>query len=107
MPTLAHVLIADLNCETSADVPYLFKKAGCEVSIFCPKNSWLTKNKQWDHWIESPSQCNQNFSKKLQKLVKDHSYDWVILGNDDIILAARQNIKDLNLAKKNSSYFKA
>lgn len=94
------VLIADTHCEISLEMPYLFHRAGCEVHVFCPKGSWLLRNKYWNHWFEASRKEEAAYAEELAELVKAQDYDWVVLGDDDAIRFANRAIHDVGLARK-------
>ncbi len=92
---IAEFIISDIVTE----IPYLFSKVGCTVEVFCPKESFLLKNKYWSNWLESPY-SSKEFSEKLQKVVTENSYDWIILANDQTIRLINESISDDLLARK-------
>src|SRR5690242_7083978 len=79
------VLIVDgANWPSLAEIPRLFKKAGCVVHVFCKKTSWLVGNSYYDKWFEcNPS--DRHFEKKLTELIKASNYDFVLLGDDKVL----------------------
>jgi hypothetical protein len=40
--------------DTLAEVPFMFKTAGCEADLFCSAESWLLSNKYHGTWYPSP-----------------------------------------------------
>jgi len=94
------VLIADTHCEISMEMPYLFHRAGCEVHVFCPRGSWLLRNRYWDRWFEASRKEEAIYAAELAELVKAQKYDWVVLGDDDAIRFANRGIRDASLACK-------
>lgn len=94
------VLLADFaNSDISAEIPYLFKKAGCLVDIFCNKESWLLKNSQWDKWVPSPT--NEDlYAKQLQQLASSLNYDWIVLADDAALRIMNGATANPVLAKK-------
>jgi len=98
---LYKVLIAEYaNTDITAEIPYLFKRAGCVVDVFCTKESWLLKGSYWDNWLNSEAPNPENFAKQLEEVVSRGNYDWVILGDDDTIRVMNQAITDPALAQK-------
>ena len=94
------VLIADTYSPVSMEIPHLFKKAGCEVDIFCFKNSWLKKNNCWNNWFEAGNIQDGTYARRLQALVEKGDYSWVVLSDDEAIRVANEAICNENLAKK-------
>ncbi len=59
------ILIGSLdNWDSCAEVPYIFKKAGCAVDVYCRKGDWLRMNWYHDLWFESPENT-ELFLKEL------------------------------------------
>lgn len=81
------VLVACLeNWDTLMELPFVLKKGGCTVDVFCSKDSWLLKNQYYNNWIESPSDVDQYQQQLLQiSLDKDADYHWVILGDEKLL----------------------
>jgi hypothetical protein len=95
------ILIADYkNADVSANVPYLFKKAGCEVEVFCSSQSWLLKNRNWDIWHNVVSRNHFDYSRQLQRLIQDNNYDDVVLTDDYVIRIMNDTITDQIVFKK-------
>ncbi|MEJ0053305.1 MAG: hypothetical protein WDN10_01065 [bacterium] len=97
---MLRVLIADYkNADISAEIPYLFKKAGCEVDVYCRKGSWLLKNRSWDRWHEAASDPAE-YAKGLIARVENASYDWIILTDDPVLRIMNDRIGDDSAALK-------
>lgn len=88
------VLIACYNeWDTSSEIPYLLKKANCQVDIFCSSASWLLSSHYYDRWHESPKPLNL-YIQELTDLVKKNEYNWVILADDPLIKHLNENIDE-------------
>ncbi len=72
------------NWDSCAEVPFMLKKGGCTVDVFCSNKSWLISNKYYDNRIESPVEL-VHYRKVLIDLVDKNKYDWVILADDGLI----------------------
>ena len=80
--------------DSSAEIPYLLKKAGCKVDIFCSDNSWLLSNKYYDKWIPIELGNVDLFAKKLIELANTNEYQWIILTDDIAIDLMNKKIVD-------------
>ena len=87
------------NWDTTSEIPYLLKKSGCNVDVYCSKKSWLLSNKYYENWIESNSD-EETYLNQLIELVKKNNYEWVILGDDLLIKKSNDFIKDEEVFKK-------
>jgi glutathione synthase/RimK-type ligase-like ATP-grasp enzyme len=95
---LYKVLIADYaNSDITAEIPYLFKIAGCSADVFCFKESWLLKNSFYNKW-HNPAR--EDYAKQLQELVKQNNYDWVVLADDATVRLMDAAVTDPVLAQK-------
>lgn len=81
------------NWETLAELPYVLKKGGCHVEIYCSPKSWLLSNRYYDKWIESHEELDV-YREELLKTVQSNKYDWVILGDDLIIKYMNEVVPD-------------
>ena len=70
--------------DTLAEVPFMLKNAGCQVDVYCGPNSWLLSNNYHDQWLPSQPGLDE-FRDGLMDIVRQSSYDWVILGDDPLI----------------------
>ena len=86
------------NWDTTSEIPYLLKKSGCNVDVYCSKKSWLLSNKYYENWIESNSD-EETYLNQLIELVKKNNYEWVILGDD--LLIKKSNDSHFFLTKNN------
>jgi predicted ATP-grasp superfamily ATP-dependent carboligase len=81
--------------DSLAEIPYMFKKAGCNVDVFCSSHSWLRTNQFHDKWIET-SENEDEFRSNLLNLVgkdPDH-YNWIVLLDDATIKLMNECIDD-------------
>ena len=87
------------NWDTPAEMPFLLKKSGCTVEVYCSPKSWLLSNSFHDKWI--PSNPDQEiFLEELTILVKKENYDWIILASDLLINYMNAFVHDEELFKK-------
>jgi len=73
--------------DSSAEVPFLYKRAGCEVHVFCHASSWLLSNRFYDKWIDSGPDDEDIFKAKLIELIKAdlNYYDKIVMTDDATI----------------------
>ena len=84
------------NWDSCAEVPYLLKMAGCNVDVYCSKNSWLLSNSYYDNWI--PTEKDEKiYASNLENLVKKNNYDWVVLTDDVVINLMNNNLIEVSL----------
>ena len=81
------------NWDTTAEIPFLFKKAGCSVDIYCSNKSWLLSNSYYVNWIESDSDEN-NYADTLISFANKNWYDWIVLADDLVINLLNNKIVD-------------
>jgi hypothetical protein len=79
--------------DATAEVPFILKKAGCSVDVFCTKESWLISNKYYDNWIDA-GDGNQFNKEKFLSVIEKNNYQWIILGDDILINYMNQEIQD-------------
>jgi len=87
--------------DATAEIPFMFKRAGCKVDIFCASHSWLRSNRFHDKWIETTEDPTE-FKTKLLKIVEedfDH-YDWIVLLDDAAVKLMNEAIDSEKLFKK-------
>lgn len=72
------------NWDACAETPFILKKAGCHVSVYCSAKSWLLANSFHDVWYESATSLD-TYRAGLINLVKSADFDWVILTDDALI----------------------
>ena len=93
-PFTPKVLIAEsTNWVTGAELPFLFKTAGCAVDIFCKERSWLETNSFYNKRISFNSQI-ECFELKLLELIKEADYDWIILADDPLLHRMNNHVMD-------------
>jgi len=87
--------------DSTGEIPFMFKRAGCKVDVFCDHASWLLSNKYYDDWIKS-SDDPETFKNELIALVeKDPEYyDWVVLLEDISIKLLNDSVTEERLFKK-------
>ena len=87
--------------DSTGEIPFMFKRAGCKVDVFCDHASWLLSNKYYDDWIKS-SDDPETFKNELIALVeKDPEYyDWVVLLEDISIKLLNESVTEEWLFKK-------
>ena len=91
----SRVLLSDFRQpDISAEIPFLFKRAGCTVELYCAQSSWLRKNSYFDTWHEADTSSKEAYAKGLAELVGNTPYDWVVLTEDEAIEAANTYIKN-------------
>jgi hypothetical protein len=79
------VLIACFSkWDTSVELPYILKRAGCIVDVYCYADSWFLSNSYYDNWIES-NLDKDSYMLDLIELVKSSNYQLVILADDPLI----------------------
>lgn len=95
-----NILIASLdNWDSCAEVPYIFKKAGCQVDVYCRKGDWLQTNRFHDHWIEAPLD-NELFLEQFLTLANTEKYALIILTDEPLLKGLSEIINDECVFKK-------
>lgn len=93
------VLLSDLDgSDISAEIPYLFTKAGCTVEVFCTADSWLLKGSYTTVWHKTEAKDPKSYAKELVGLLSTHSFDWIVLTNDYALRAINDHVTDDELA---------
>jgi len=94
------VLLADWSdSEVTAELPHLFKQAGCVVDVFCSQNSWLIKNSNWDNHIPSLGLSMQRYAEKIHSLASTKKYDWIVLVDDMTLGIVNSFLGDDDIAR--------
>jgi hypothetical protein len=94
------VLIASLdNWDSCSEIPYIFKKAGFIVDVFCGKNFWLKSNNYYDTWIESPNDIDSNINLFLETIGK-FNYKIIVITDEPLLKHLNEIIKSDDLFKK-------
>ncbi len=93
------VLIADYkNSDAVSRIPYVFKKAGCAVEVFCDYNSWLLKTSHTDLRHVVSRMPAEQYAAQLQELITSQRYGLVVLGDDHVIRLMNDAIPDTTIA---------
>lgn len=93
------VLLSDFRQpDISAEIPFLFKRAGCTVELYCAESSWLRKNSYFDVWHKAERSSGEAYAKGLAELVAFTHYDWIVLTEDEAIEAANTYITNKEIA---------
>lgn len=88
------VLIASFdNWDSCAEVPYIYKKAGCNVDVYCRKDGWLQTNRFHDQWIEAPSDAT-SFLKIFWNLINTTDYSLIVLTDEPLLKILNETIED-------------
>jgi hypothetical protein len=90
------LLVSKFNWDAPAEMPYVFAKAGCEVDVFSPPESWLSSNSFFKNHIIA-SLDDLEFLNELIALINQAKYDWILLTEDPLIELVKREIKDENL----------
>ena len=90
------LLVSRYNWDTSAEVPYIFNKAGFKIAIYCPASSWLSYNSYYHSHYVAPED-EESFLSQLEFLLKEHKFDWVILTEDPLIDLIKRKIHQVGL----------
>jgi hypothetical protein len=85
--------------DTCSELPYILKKGGCTVDIFCAPDSWLLANSYYDNWIDAGI-GDLIYKERLVDLVANVKYDWVLLGDDLLINFMNKQIVEKELFLK-------
>jgi hypothetical protein len=93
------LLACHSNWDTASEMPFLLKKSGCIVEVYCSPKSWLLSNCFYDKWIPSKTD-KEIYLEELTILVKKENYDWVIPMCDLLINSINAYLDDEELFKK-------
>lgn len=89
-----NVLIACYaNWDSCVEIPFILKKAGCKIDIYCSRNSWLLSSSYFDNWIHSENE-EEKYCANLESLIINNQYDWVILTDDLVINLMNKRLID-------------
>lgn len=80
------VLLVTHDWSTLTEMPYLLKKAGCQVDVLCPSTNWAVKNGFYDLWVDAGDSL-ESLLDKLVSLVQDPGYRYIMIGDDPILWA--------------------
>ncbi|EHQ28221.1 ATP-grasp domain-containing protein [Mucilaginibacter paludis] len=87
--------------DSTGEIPFMFKRAGCQVDVFCNETSWLLSNRYHDNWIKS-SEDHETFKDQLLKLIdeKPDHYNWIVPLEDITIKLMNDAILSEDIFKK-------
>lgn len=89
--------------DSTAEIPFIYKKGGANVDVFCNKKSWLLSNKFHDNWIDSGEDENESeFLSKLLQIINSNKnyYDKIVTTDDATNKLLNENITDPELFYK-------
>lgn len=89
--------------DSTAEVPFIYKKGGARVDVFCNGSSWLLSNKFYDNWIDSGDDSNETeFLNKLLRLINSNRnyYDKIVTTDDATNKLLNDNISETDLFYK-------
>ncbi len=97
------VLLASFSdfFDTPGEVPFMYKKAGYKVVVFCCDTCWLRSNSFFDEWIDV-NKDKETFANSLIQLIKEkgNQFDKVVLLDDETIKLMNEHITDESLFVK-------
>jgi len=83
----------------TGEIPFIFKKAGCIVDVYCTRKGWLLSNSFHDKWIES-SEDEKQFQDKLIGIANTNEYDWIVPMDDECVKTMNNCITSEDTFKK-------
>jgi len=93
------ILLANIeNWDSIAEVPFIFKKAGCHIDVLCNAGSWSISNKYFDTWIDGKNNTDFIIETVIAKATTD-AYDWIILADDNLVKLVSEKVNDVTLFK--------
>lgn len=99
---MPRIIVADIeNWDTLMELPYVLKKGGFEIDVYCSEKSWLIKNSHYNKWIKAPDN-ELMYTEQLIKLIEDDFdyYDWVMIGDEKALFLMNEAIDSEKLFKK-------
>ncbi|MEI6488751.1 MAG: ATP-grasp domain-containing protein [Bacteroidota bacterium] len=97
------VLLASISgyFDSLAEIPFMFKKADCQVDVLCREDSWLLTNRFHDHWVEVKG-YHDDFVDILLQIAKStpDKYDWIVMLDDATVKLMNERIDSEELFKK-------
>ena len=93
------LLVSKFNWDASAEIPYVFAKAGYTVDVLCPSKFWISHSS----YITNCIFCATDdfiFLQQLTDCVISENYDWILLTEDPLIELVKREIKDEELLEK-------
>ncbi|MCE9541847.1 hypothetical protein K8R03_04825 [Candidatus Kaiserbacteria bacterium] len=95
------VLLSDYRTpDISGEVPFLCKRAGALVEVYCAKDSWLRKNSYHDAWHEADVSSREAYVAGLVRLIQHTAYDWIVLTEDEALQAVVDLVADETIARQ-------
>lgn len=70
--------------DLTGEIPFIFKKAGCIVDVYCTPKGWLLSNSFHDKWIDAPID-EKEFQHKLIAIADSNEYNWIALMDDECV----------------------
>lgn len=93
------VLMVDyMNYDSAAEIPYIYSRAGCTVTIFSDNHSWLLKNRFVDYHILCIQKDPRSFADQVVSVVNQGNYDYILLVDDVALRIMNDFLKDEKLA---------
>lgn len=86
--------------DSTAEIPFIYKKGGASVDVFCNKASWLLSNKFYDNWIDSGDDSNETeFLNRLLQVINSNRnyYDKIATTDDATNKLLNDNISETDL----------
>lgn len=78
------LIVGYTNWKAATDIPYLFKRAGCDVDVFSCVRSRLLRGSIYTTWFVAPED-KAEYVQKLKTIVETGSYDWIVAGDDAVL----------------------
>ena len=85
--------------DLTGEIPFIFKKAGCTVHVYCTKKGWLLSNSYYDKWIES-YESEKEFQVMLINIAETGEYDWIVPMDDECVKTMNSCITSDDTFKK-------
>jgi len=87
------LFISFINWDSLMEIPAVLKNGGCNVDIFCTKDSWVLNNKFYENAIIADADGDTFVNELLAYIEKNKDrYDWIIPGDDIIIRLLNEKI---------------
>jgi hypothetical protein len=93
------LLVSKFNWDSSAEIPFVFAKAGYKVDVFCPSKFWISCSS----YITNSISCSTDdfiFLQQLTDCIYKENYDWILLTEDPLIELVKREITDEDLLEK-------
>lgn len=92
---MKHILLCSISSffDSTGEIPFMFKQAGCIVDVLCPEGSWLLSNSYHDDWYQS-DENEDNYFNILLSIVNEtpNKYTWIVLLDDATVKLANERI---------------